>query len=59
MVFRRRDEHNKLVRRVSRFSPTGSRSRMSALKELTDAELTTLFRQSQTDDTSPELNYAR
>ena len=45
-------------RRVSRFSPLGSRSRSLALAELTDAELTTLFRQSQPDWTSPELDYA-
>ena len=45
-------------RRVSRFSPLGSRSRSLALAELSDAELTTLFRQSQPDWTSPELDYA-
>lgn len=59
VVFARKDEHGKLHRRVSRFSPTGSRNRTAALGELTEAELTTLFRQSQPDWTSPELNYAR
>ncbi len=46
-------------RRVSRFSPLGSRSRAAALAELTEAELVALFRQSQPDWTSPELGYAR
>jgi len=46
------------ARRVSRFSPLGSRSRSRALAELSDAELETLFRQSQPDWTSPELDYA-
>lgn len=59
VVFARKDEHGKMVRRVSRFSPQGTRSRAQALAELSDAELTMLFRQSQTDATSPELNYAR
>jgi hypothetical protein len=59
LVYARRDEHGKLQRRVSRFSPQGARSRAAALAELTDADLTTFFRQSQPDWTSPELNYAR
>jgi len=59
LVFARRDEHGKLVRRVSRFSPLGAKRRSEALAELSDAELVTLFRQSQTDWTSPELDYAR
>ncbi len=46
-------------RRVTRFSPLGAKSRDEALAELTDAELTALFRSSQPDWTSPELNYAR
>jgi hypothetical protein len=59
VVFARRDEHGKQQRRVSRFSPLGARSRTLALRELSDAELVTLFRQSQPDWTSPELDYAR
>ena len=59
VVFERKDEHGKKVRRVSRFSPLGSRSRQQALAELSDADLLTLFRQSQPDWTSPELGYAR
>ena len=59
LIFARRDEHGKLHQRVSRFSPTGSRNRAVALKELTEAELGTLYKQSQPDFTSPELGYAR
>ena len=59
VVFERRDEHGKRERRLARFSPLGSRSRLRALAELTDAELETLFRQSQPAWTSPELGYAR
>ena len=59
VVFDRRDEHGKRHRRVSRFSPQGSRNRALALGELTELDLTTLFRQSGPDFTSPELNYAR
>ena len=46
-------------RRVARFSPQGSRSRTRALAELSDAELASLWRQSQATWTSPELAYAR
>ena len=59
VIFDRRDEHGKRHRRASRFSPQGSRTRALALGELSDADLLTLFRQSQPDFTSPELNYAR
>ena len=59
VVFSRKDEHGKRIRRVSRFSPVGTRSRGAALRELSDAELLTLFQQSQPDWTSPELGYAR
>jgi hypothetical protein len=45
-------------RRLSRFSPLGSRSRGPALGELTDAELDGYLRQSQPAWTSPELGYA-
>jgi hypothetical protein len=46
-------------RRLSRFSPQGSRSREHALAELSDAELVSLWRQSQDTWTSPELGYVR
>ena len=46
-------------RRLSRFSPQGSRSRERALEELSDAELVNLWRQSQETWTSPELAYVR
>jgi hypothetical protein len=59
LVFERRDEHGKRVRRISRFSPTGARNRSQALEELKDAELLTLFAQSQPEWTSPELGYAQ
>ena len=58
VVFARRDEHGKKHQRVSRFSPLGGRSRGAALEELSDADLTALFRASQPDWTSPELGYA-
>jgi hypothetical protein len=57
VVFARRE--GRVVRRVSRFSPQGARRRSEALAELSDAEITALFRQSQPDWTSPELDYAR
>jgi len=59
VVFARTDEHGKKLQRVSRFSPLGSRNRAAALSELSEPELTALFRQSQPDWTSPELGYAR
>ena len=59
VVFARRDEHGRTVRRVSRFSPQGARRRSEALAELSEATLLILFRQSQPDWTSPELGYAR
>jgi hypothetical protein len=46
-------------RRLSRFSPQGSRSRERALAELSDAELVGLWRQSQETWTSPEVAYVR
>ena len=46
-------------RRLSRFSPLGSRSRARALQELTDTELVGYFHQSQPAWTSAELGYAR
>jgi hypothetical protein len=59
VVFARKDEHGNKIRRISRFSPLGTRSRSVALAELSEAELEELFRQSQPDWTSPELGYAK
>lgn len=59
LLFERRNEHGVVERRVTRFSPLGSRSRSPALAELSDAELEYLFRQTQPDWTSPELGYGR
>ena len=44
--------------RVTRYSPVGARSRERSLAELTDADLTRLFRESQPGFTSPEAGYA-
>jgi len=46
-------------RRLTRFSPQGSRSRDLALAELSDAELERLWRESQETWTSPEVGYVR
>jgi hypothetical protein len=43
--------------RVSRYSPQGTRWREQALIEMSDADLTRLFEQSQPSDTSPEAGY--
>ena len=59
LIFEHTDEHGKRVRRASRFSPQGSRSRAAALAELSDADLAMLLRQSQPESTSPELSYGR
>ncbi len=59
VVFERIDPHGKRERRLSRFSPQGSRHRDAALAELSEPELRELFRQSQPEWTSPELGYAR
>ncbi|MDB4913354.1 MAG: hypothetical protein JWM95_998, partial [Gemmatimonadetes bacterium] len=40
--------------RVTRYSPQGTRSRESALTEMSDADLARLFAQSQTSEMSPE-----
>ncbi len=58
VVFEHRDPKGGRERRVSRFSPLGSRSRQQALAELSERELRALFAQSQPDWTSPELGYA-
>jgi len=43
--------------RVTRYSPVATRSREQSLLELSDAELASLFEQSQPSDTSPEAGY--
>jgi hypothetical protein len=45
--------------RVTRYSPQSTRSREQSLAELTDAELTSLFAQSQPSFTSPEAGYTK
>ena len=45
-------------RRVTHFSPLGSRSQTRAFLELSDRDLLELFRQSQPAWTAPEVSYA-
>jgi hypothetical protein len=45
--------------RLTRYSPTGTRSRETSLAELTDADLERLFALSQPSETSPEAGYSR
>jgi hypothetical protein len=45
-------------RRVTRFSPRGSRIPEQAFLELSDRELLQLFRESQPAWTAPEVDYA-
>ena len=59
LVFSLRAVDGSCERRLARFSPQGSRSRALALRELSDADLASLLRQSQPAWTSPELGYAR
>lgn len=47
------------VVRVTRYSPTGTRSREQSLVELSDDELAGLLVQSQPSFTSPEAGYLR
>jgi len=47
------------VVRVTRYSPTGTRSREAALAEMPDERLLELLRYSQPSFTSPEAGYAR
>ena len=44
--------------RVTRYSPVGARSREQSLAEMSDAQLQSLFEQSQPSATSPEAGYA-
>lgn len=48
-------EHQEI--RVTRYSPQGTRSREQALSEMSDADLTSLFQQSQPSEMSPEAGY--
>ena len=44
--------------RVTRYSPHGSRSREESLAEMSEADLSRLFTQSQPSFTSPEAGYS-
>ncbi len=44
--------------RVTRYSPHGTRSREHSLAEMSDADLSRLFEQSQSSEMSPEAGYA-
>ncbi len=46
------------VVRITRYSPQGAHSREESLASLTDADVRTLFAQSQSSATSPEAGYA-
>jgi hypothetical protein len=59
LVFQSPGADGTAERRVTRFSPVGSKSRDRALAELTDRELEALLEQSQPAWTSPELGYVR
>ena len=54
-----RGEGDQRETRVTRYSPSGTRSREQSFAELTDAQLQSLFHQSQPSSTSPEAHYAR
>ena len=45
--------------RVTRYSPTGARSREASLAGMSDDRLRELFRSSQPSVTSPEAGYSR
>lgn len=45
--------------RLTRYSPSASRSREQSLSELSDADLLRLFAESQPSNTSPEAGYSR
>jgi hypothetical protein len=47
------------VVRVTRYSPTGTRSREQSLAELSDEDVAGLLAQSQPSFTSPEAGYLR
>jgi hypothetical protein len=50
--------HDRVVR-VTRYSPTGTRSREQSLVELSDEQVAELLEQSQPSFTSPEAGYTR
>jgi hypothetical protein len=56
LLFASGTEENREVR-VTRYSPQGTRSREQALAEMSDADLTRLFLQSQSSEMSPEAGY--
>lgn len=58
LVFEKGDGPDR-VRRVTRYSPLGSRRWDAALSELSDRELVELLHQSQPAWTSPETRYGR
>lgn len=45
--------------RLTRYSPSTSRSREQSLAELSDADLLRLFAESQPSNTSPEAGYSQ
>ncbi len=45
--------------RLTRYSPSASRSREQSLSELSDADLLRLFAESQPSNTSPEAGYSQ
>lgn len=57
LLFVTGSDENREVR-VTRYSPHGTRSRELALAEMSDADLSSLFRQSQPSEMSPEAGYA-
>ena len=58
LLFSRGSGEDRQVR-VTRYSPQGTRSREQAFAELSDAQLQSLFAQSQPSFTSPEAGYER
>lgn len=58
LVFEKGDGPDR-VRRVTRYSPLGSRRWDAALSELSDRELVEFLHQSQPAWTSPEAGYGR
>ncbi|HET7614519.1 MAG TPA: hypothetical protein VFK26_11380 [Gemmatimonadaceae bacterium] len=58
LLFSRGSGEDRQVR-VTRYSPQGTRSREQAFAELSDAQLQSLFSQSQPSFTSPEAGYER
>jgi hypothetical protein len=58
LIFTRHAGETREVR-VTRYSPLSARSREQSLAELTDAQLQSLFAQSQPGATSPEARYGQ